>query len=101
MELSRGSNRWALTVAPDGRMPLGGIAPSRILWRTPPPATLLLDKGIRLDMLSISTPDVVALRLLVADVVGPVAVSPGASGLAATFSTPSGPAAIGGRAGVG
>jgi hypothetical protein len=101
MELSRGSNRWALTVAPDGRMPLGGIAPSRILWRTPPPATLLLDKGIRLDTLSISTPDVAALRLLVADVVGPVAIRPGDSGLAATFSTPSGLAAIGGPTGVG
>lgn len=101
MELSRGSNRWALTVDPDGRMPLGGLAPSRILWRTPPPATLLLDKGIRLDTLSISTPDVAALRLVVADVVGPVAVRPGDPGLAATFSTPSGPAAIGGPTGVG
>ncbi|RXZ67275.1 VOC family protein [Agromyces albus] len=101
MELRRGSNRWALTVAPDGRMPLAGLAPSRILWHTPPPATLLPDKGIRLDTLSISTPDVAALRPLVADVVGPIAVRPGDSGLAATFSTPSGPAAIGGPTGVG
>lgn len=100
LELSRGSNRWALTVAPDGRMPLGGIAPSRILWRTPPPATLLLDKGIRLETLTISDPDVAALRMVVADVVGPVAVRPGDSGLAATFSTPSGPAAIGGPTGL-
>jgi hypothetical protein len=87
VELSRGSNRWALTVAPDGRMPLGGIAPSHILWHSPPPATLLPDKGIRLDTLSISTRDVEALRLLVADVVGPVAVTAGDPGLAATFST--------------
>ena len=94
MELSRGSNRWALTVAPDGRMPLGGIAPSRILWRTPPPATLLLDKGIRLDMLNISTPDVAAFRRLVANVAGPIAVRQCDSGLAATFSTPTGPATI-------
>lgn len=100
MELSRGSNRWALTVAPDGRMPLGGIAPSRILWRTPPPATLLPDKGIRLDTLTISTPDVAALRPLLAGVVGPVAVRPGDSGLAATFSTQTGPATIGGPTGV-
>ena len=99
IELSRGSNRWALTVAPDGRMPSGGIAPSRILWRTPPPATLLPDKGIRLDMLTISTPDVAAFRPLVADVVGPVDVRPGDSGLVATFSTPTGPAAIGGPTG--
>lgn len=101
MELSRGNNRWALTVAPDGRMPLGGLVPSRILWHTPPPATILPDKGIRLDTLSISTPDVVALRPLVADVVGPVVVRPGEPGLAATFSTPSGSRAIGGPAGVG
>lgn len=101
MELSRGNNRWAITVAPDGRMPLGGLAPTRILWHTPPPATLLPDKGIRLGTLSISTPDVAALRSLVADVVGPVTVRLGGPGLAATFSTPSGPAAIGGPAGVG
>ena len=81
-------------------MPLGGIAPSRILWHTPPPATLLVDKGIRLDTLSISTPDMAAVRQLVADVVGPVAVRPGDSGLAATFSTPSGPGAIGGPTGL-
>lgn len=96
MELRRGSNRWALTVAPDGRMPLGGLAPSRILWHTPPPATLLPDTGVRLDTLSISTPDVAALRPFVADVVGPVEVTHGAFGLTATFSTPSGQVAIGG-----
>lgn len=94
MELSRGSNRWALTVAPGGRMPMGGIAPSRILWHTTPPASLLLDKGVRLDTLSISTPDVAVLHPLVADVVGPVDIGSGDAGLAATFSTPSGPATI-------
>lgn len=95
MELSRGSNRWALTVAPDGRMPMGGIAPSHILWRTPPPATLLPDRGIRLEALSLTTPDVAELDLLVADVMGPVVVGPGDTGLVATFRTPSGPAEIG------
>ncbi|KGN31445.1 hypothetical protein N802_03520 [Knoellia sinensis KCTC 19936] len=96
MELARGSNRWALTVEPDGRMPWGGLAPSRILWRTPPPSSLLPDKGIRLEMLRISTPEDAAIRPLIGDVVGPVTVGPGEPGLLATFSTPSGPAAIGG-----
>jgi len=48
LELSRGDNRWVIGVPPDGRMPLGGLAPSRILWRTPPPSTLLPDKEIRM-----------------------------------------------------
>lgn len=91
IELRRGSNAWALTVAPDGRMPLGGLAPSRILWRTPPPSTLLPDSGIRLVelRLSMAAPDALASQL--ADVDGPMEIVEGPPALAATLTVPSGP----------
>ena len=90
LELSRGGKRWVIGVARDGRMPLGGLAPSRILWRTPPPSTALPDKRIRLRQLSLSTPQPAALTAAVADVRGPMVVTNGPSGLSATFDTPSG-----------
>jgi hypothetical protein len=95
MELRRGSNAWALTVPPDGRMPLGGLAPSRILWRTPRPPTLLPDRGLRLDRLTISTRDVAALRALIGKVTGPVTIVEGDPGLVATFRTQHGPVTFG------
>ncbi|ADU48812.1 VOC family protein [Intrasporangium calvum] len=91
MELRRGANEWALTVPPDGRMPLGGRAPSRILWRTPPPSTLLPDSGVRLVELRLSTPDPEALMTLLVDVRGPVRVGAGPPALAATVSRRTGP----------
>ena len=91
MELRRGANEWALTVPPDGRMPLGGLAPSRILWRTPPPSTLLPDSGVRLVELRLSTPDPEALTTLLVDVRGPVRVVAGPPALAATVSRRTGP----------
>lgn len=62
MELSRGDNRWALTVPEDGSLPLGGVAPSLICWHTPPPPTRLPDADIRLDTLQLGTPEPDTLR---------------------------------------
>ncbi len=62
LELSRGENRWALTVPADGHLPMGGVAPSRILWHTPPPPTRLSDVGVRLGGLHLGTPAPDALR---------------------------------------
>ena len=76
-------------------MPLGGLAPSRILWRTPPPSALLPDRKIRLRQLSLSTPEPVALAAVVAEVEGPVMVREGPPGLSATFDTPSGDVEVG------
>ncbi len=87
VELRRGSNEWALTVPADGRMPLGGLAPSRIRWRTPPPSTLLPDRGIRLVELILSTPQPDALSETVAAVAAPVRLVQGPPGLAATLAT--------------
>ena len=95
LELRRGDNRWVIGVPPDGRMPLSGLAPSRILWRTPPPATLLPDKGIRLAELRLSTGEPAAVTDAVAGVSGPVVVVEGPPGLSATFDTSTGPVEMG------
>ncbi|MPY66763.1 VOC family protein [Deinococcus sp. SDU3-2] len=62
LELSRGENRWTLTVPPDGSLPGGGVVPSLIEWHTPPPSTRLPDAGVRLLTLRLGTPDPDALR---------------------------------------
>ncbi|WP_353509744.1 VOC family protein [Intrasporangium sp.] len=95
LELSRGDNRWVIGVPPDGRMPLSGLAPSRILWRTPPPSTLLPDKGVRLRQLVLSTDEPVLVRDALGGVRGPVVVTEGALGLSATLDTPTGPVEVG------
>ncbi|EWT04951.1 glyoxalase [Intrasporangium chromatireducens Q5-1] len=89
-ELSRGTNRWALTVAEDGSMPFGGLAPSLIRWHTPPPPTVLPDRGVRLTELVLTTPDVAALEAQLPALDAPVRVRPGAPGLAARLTTPHG-----------
>ena len=109
LELSRGGNRWVIGVPPDGRMPthgglrspctphvpsLSGLAPSRILWRTPPPSTLLPDKGIRLRQLVLATREPAAVTAVVAGIRGPIVVMEGPPGLSATFDTPTGPVKV-------
>ncbi|MDV6374614.1 VOC family protein [Deinococcus arenicola] len=62
LELSRGENRWALTVPENGELPMNGVAPSRIQWHTPPPPTRLTDVGVRLGQLRLGSPTPDALR---------------------------------------
>lgn len=57
VELSRGENRWSLTVPSDGSLPGGGVLPSLIEWHTPRPSTRLPDRGVRLRQLALATPD--------------------------------------------
>lgn len=65
LELSRGDNRWRLTVATDGALPMYGVAPSLIHWLSPPPPTRLADAGVRLVKLQLGTahPDRLRARL--------------------------------------
>ncbi|THF86256.1 VOC family protein [Deinococcus sp. KSM4-11] len=65
LELARGENRWRLTVAADGSLPMYGVAPSLIHWLTPPPPTRLEDAGVRLVKLQLGTshPDRLRARL--------------------------------------
>lgn len=89
-ELSRGTNRWALTVAEDGSLPLGGVAPSLIEWRTPPPSRSLPDRGVRLTELVLTTPDADALERRVADIDTPMRIEAGPTALRARLRTPTG-----------
>lgn len=62
LELSRGDNRWALTVAADGSLPDGGVQPSLIVWHTPRPPRRLPGMGVRLAALHPGTPEPDRLR---------------------------------------
>lgn len=61
VSLSRGDNRWRLTVPQDGSLPQDGVLPSLIQWHTPRPSTQLQDRGVRLRQLALATPDPGAL----------------------------------------
>ncbi len=89
-ELSRGANRWALTVADDGSLPLGGVAPSLIEWHTPPPSLALPDRGVRLAELVLTTPDVALLEPRIADLDVAVRAESGPTALRARLTTPGG-----------
>lgn len=56
LELTRGANRWQLTVPDDGSLPMQGVSPSLIYWHTPPPPTTLNAAGVRLVTLRLGTP---------------------------------------------
>ena len=93
MDLSRGDNRWTLTVPDDGSLPMGGVLPSLIAWDTPPPAGSLPDRGLELRQLALTTPDAGRLRagLEALDLVAsPVVVEADQPSLAAILQTPLG-----------
>lgn len=93
ISLSRGTNRWALTVPDDGHLPMGGVLPSLIAWDTPPPASSLPDRGVELRRLALATPDAGRLRagLEVLDLVEtPVLVDADQPSLKAILQTPLG-----------
>jgi hypothetical protein len=46
--MSRGQFNWRITIPPDGKLPLQGIAPTLIQWEGPHPASLLQDAGCSL-----------------------------------------------------
>ena len=94
LHLRRGPSEWSIGVAPDGRMPVGGLAPSRIAWSTPPPSTALPDRGIRLQRLELSAPEPTLVRRAVERVAGAVSVRTGPASLVATLSTPTGTAIL-------
>ncbi|GGK16768.1 glyoxalase [Deinococcus malanensis] len=97
LDLSRGENRWTLTVPAGGQLPLGGVAPSLITWHTPPPPTRLIDQGVRLAVLRLGTPDPDGLRARLDRMhfSGPVEVYEAPqSELGATLDTPGGPVTL-------
>lgn len=93
LALSRGENRWRVTVPPDGSLRLGGVAPSLIQWLTPPPPTRLAEQGVRLYTLQLTTPEPDSVRELVQGngLSDQIVITAGtAPHLGALLSTPSG-----------
>ncbi|MFC4453285.1 VOC family protein [Deinococcus sonorensis] len=91
--LSRGMNRWLLSVPRDGSLPFGGVMPSLIEWESLAPTARLEDRGVRLSCLQLSTPDperlTRALDPLRLEGV-PLEVEAGPTRLRATLQTPGG-----------
>jgi Glyoxalase-like domain len=93
LDLSRGDNRWTLTVPDDGSLPMGGVLPSLIAWTTTPPARSLQDRGVELRRLALATPEAGRLRACLAalDLVEPpVVVDADHPSLKAILQTPLG-----------
>jgi Glyoxalase-like domain len=93
LDLSRGDNRWTLTVPDDGSLPMGGVLPSLIAWKTTPPAGSLQDRGVELRRLALATPEAGRLRACLAalDLVEPpVVVDADHPSLKAILQTPLG-----------
>ncbi|WP_456831646.1 VOC family protein [Deinococcus sp. UYEF24] len=89
LALSRGNNRWQLSVPPDGALPLGGVLPSLIQWESVSPATRLSDAALRLERLTLTTPDPARLERALGTLgfTGtPLSIEEGPTGLAATLS---------------
>ena len=57
LALSRGNNRWQLSVPADGSLPMGGVLPSLIQWESISPAARLQGTGVALTRLGLNTPD--------------------------------------------
>ena len=96
-EMSRGTMEWQITIPPDGRLPLHGIAPAVIQWKGEVhPASKLAESSVSLLQLVGHHPDArhVTAMLNAANFAGPFSVaepSDGVSiGLTATFQTPKG-----------
>ena len=89
LALSRGNNRWQLSVPPDGTLPLGGVLPSLIQWESVSPAIRLSDAAVRLEHLTLTTPDPARLERALGTLgfTGtPLSVEEGPTGLAAVLS---------------
>jgi hypothetical protein len=103
--MSRGQREWLITIPPDGVMPLHGLAPAVIEWRSPPTSAAfdLPARGCRLARLQLRHPEPGRLRDLLAALGAAASVDiaptePGrAIGLTAWIETPSGMRRLGGH----
>lgn len=65
---SRGGRSWDISIPADGKLPLGGLAPSLIDWGAAgSPAPSMPDVGARLISLSVETPEPERAKRLFAD----------------------------------
>jgi hypothetical protein len=96
--LHRGPWSWQITIPPDGRAPLDGLAPALIQWPgTAHPSQGMADRGVRLIGLTLHHPEPASARRLLQalGLSGTVAVQAtlpeSAPYLDALLATPSGP----------
>ena len=91
VDLARGDYCWRFGVPPDGRLPFDDSFPALIEWQgTAHPARALPDRGCRLSALEIFHPEASALARALPLADARIRVIPGAPGLRALISTPSG-----------
>ncbi len=66
--LERGSLKWRFSLTDDGKTPMQGAAPLIIQWDSPGPhpASTMVDLGLRLQNIQITTPQADALTTLLA-----------------------------------
>jgi hypothetical protein len=91
--LSRGDFRWQMAVPADGKLPFDGAFPALIRWEgTAHPAHRLPDMGLRLERLTISHPQGVALQAALAGRFADprLAIVAGPLGYTAQIATPQG-----------
>ena len=96
--MSRDRLSWLISISPDGSLPLGGVAPALIEWRTQPhPATRMQDAGCSLIRLEAFHPEAPRLSALLRSLSAEAAISvaPLPAGkrphLVAHIQTPGGP----------
>jgi hypothetical protein len=92
LALARGDLRWHMAVPEGGELPLDGVHPAYIAWEgAAHPAARLPDQGVRLVSLTVSHPDLAALRRATAGLADPrVTLTEGPAGLRARLLTPRG-----------
>lgn len=67
--MSRGNHSWLITVSADGSLPMDGVAPSLIEWKsTPHPASTLKDMGCSLRNLDVFHPYPMHVKELLAGI---------------------------------
>ena len=97
LALSRGTNRWQLTVPPDGSLPMQGVLPSLIQWESLAPNARPPGSDMTLERLHLRTPHPERLHAAL-DALGfigtPLDVTQGNTALRATFQTAGGPVTL-------
>lgn len=61
-DLSRGDLRWRFGIPESGQHPFDGLFPALLQWQSPHPAPGLTDHGIRLETLTLASPEAAALK---------------------------------------
>lgn len=93
-DVTRGERAWAMSIPPDGSLPLAGLLPTAVQYEPGMvPARRMPETGCTLRQLTLVHPDPEGLRGLLArlDVQGPVTVEEGeAPRLSARLATPRG-----------